>query len=140
MNRTKSSLSLIFLLLISLSVMAGKTKYLTVEINYGDQKPAETIQVECTRNMTALEALLRAAEVKTQPVANFVFVVSINGVEGIRGDKGWYYTVNGNAPKLAIQQPVSAGDVIRWRYVKDECSPTVDGGKKRRSVFSHSTR
>ena len=59
------------------------------------------------------------------------FVTSINGVAGVRGEMAWYYMVNGEKPKLAIQQPVKAGDKISWRYVKDICSCTVDGSKKK---------
>lgn len=113
-------------LLMGLSTFAGKAKFVTVEINYGEQKQTETIQVDCPESMTALEALQHAANVQTHPVANFVFVVSINGVEGSRGDMAWYYTVNGEKPKLAISQAVKAGDTISWRYVKDVCSCTVD--------------
>lgn len=113
-------------MLISLSAFAGKAKFVTVEINYGELKAAETILVECPETMTALEALQHAANVQTHPVANFVFVVGINGVEGIRGDMAWYYTVNGEKPTLAINQTVKPGDTISWRYVKDVCSCTVD--------------
>jgi hypothetical protein len=122
--------SFILMLMISMSSFAGKAKFVTVEINYGDQKTAETIQVECLEPMTALEALQHAADVKTHPVAQYVFVVSINGIEGIRGNMAWYYTVNGKKPKLAISQLVKAGDTISWRYVKDVCSATVDCKKK----------
>lgn len=121
---------LILLLILSLSGFSDKENYITVEINYGETKAAETIKVECVDSMTALEALQHAAEVKTHPVANLVFVVSINGVEGLRGDKAWYYTLNGKEPKLAINQEVNAGDTISWRFVKDVCSSTVDCKKK----------
>ena len=117
---------LLLFLIISTSAMAGKSRFVTVEINYGEQKKTETIQVECQDKMTALEALQYVADVKTHPVSRYVFVTGINGVDGVRGDMAWYYTVNGEKPKLAISQPVKAGDVISWRYVKDVCSCTVD--------------
>ncbi|WP_163715522.1 DUF4430 domain-containing protein [Mangrovibacterium lignilyticum] len=126
MKRNRILSTLIFTFLIAFSALAGKAKSITVEINYGEQQKTETIQVECTKAMTALEALQHAANVKTHPVANYVFVTGINGVEGVRGDKAWYYTVNGEKPKLAISQTVKAGDTISWRYVKDVCSCTVD--------------
>lgn len=117
---------ILLFLMISMSAVAGKSRFVTVEINYGEQKKAETIQVECPDKMTALEALQYAADVETHPVSQYVFVTGINGVNGVRGEKAWYYTVNGEKPQLAINQPVKAGDVISWRYVKDVCSCTVD--------------
>ncbi|WP_372776125.1 DUF4430 domain-containing protein [Mangrovibacterium sp.] len=126
MKLTKLFSSFVLFVLISLSAFAGKAKFVTVEINYGEQKAAETIQVEWTGNMTAMEALQHAADVKTHPVNAYVFVTSINEVTGVRGETAWYYTVNGNKPTLAILQTVKAGDTISWRYVKDVCSCTVD--------------
>jgi hypothetical protein len=126
MKLTKFFSGLLFLLFISTAGFATKGKYVTVAINYGDQKAAETVQVVCEGKMTAMEALQHAADVKTHPVNEYVFVTSINGVAGVRGEMAWYYTVNGNKPKLAIRQLVKAGDTISWRYVKDVCSCTVD--------------
>ncbi|MGD9931898.1 MAG: DUF4430 domain-containing protein [Mangrovibacterium sp.] len=131
MKLTKFLLGMMLMLLIGMPGFAGKAKFVTVEINYGEQKASETIRVECAGTMTALEALQHAAKVKTHPVANYVFVTSINGVEAARGEMAWYYTVNGKKPKVAINQPVKAGDTISWRFVKDVCSCTVD---KKRSV------
>jgi len=127
MRPTKFLISICLFLLMGLTSVAGNNNdKVTVEINYGEQKPAETIQVECSGEMTALEALQHAANVQTHPVNEFVFVVGINGVEGVRGEMAWYYTVNGEKPTLAIRQQVKAGDTISWRYVKDVCSCTVD--------------
>ena len=131
MKRKRILSSLVLTLFLGFSAMAGKAGFVTVEINYGKQKVAETIQVECPNTMTALEALQHAADVKTHPVNEYVFVTGINGIEGIRGDMAWYYTVNGEKPKLAIQQTVKSGDTVSWRYVKDVCSCTVDGPKKK---------
>ncbi|MCW0481561.1 DUF4430 domain-containing protein [Gaoshiqia sediminis] len=126
MKLTTFFLGFMLMMLIGMPGVAGKAKFVTVEINYGDQKAPETIQVECSRSMTALEALQHAAKVKTHPVANYVFVTSINGVEAARGEMAWYYAVNGKKPKVAINQPVKGGDTISWRFVKDVCSCTVD--------------
>ncbi len=131
MKLTKILSSLTLMLVLSVSAFAAKSKFITVEINYGDQKALETVQVACEAQMTALEALQHAADVITHPVNEYVFVTSINGVAGVRGEMAWYYMVNGEKPKLAIQQPVKAGDKISWRYVKDICSCTVDGSKKK---------
>lgn len=131
MKLTKFFLSLMLLLVVSVAGFAAKGKFITVEINYGEQKKTETIQVECPKQMTALEALQHAADVKTHPVNEYVFVTAINDVAGVRGDMAWYYMVNGEKPQLAITQIVKAGDVISWRYVKDVCSCTVDGPKKK---------
>ncbi|RKD92311.1 DUF4430 domain-containing protein [Mangrovibacterium diazotrophicum] len=118
--------TVVLMLTISLAAVAGKSRFVTVEINYGEQKKTETVQVECQEKMTALEALQYAADVKTHPVSQYVFVTGINGVNGVRGEMAWYYTVNGEKPKLAISQIVKPGDTISWRYVEDVCSCTVD--------------
>lgn len=102
----------------------------TVVIDYGGGKHTDNVEVAWSNDMTALEALARAAEIKTHPVGSFVFVTSINGIEGKRGDMAWYYKINGKSPgKLAINRKISKGDVIQWRYTKDVCSPKVDGSK-----------
>lgn len=126
MKPTKFLAATCFFLFMCFSTFAEKGKTVTIEINYGEQKVAETIEVACDGKMTALEALQHAADVKTHPVNQYIFVIAIDGVEATRGDMAWYYTVNGETPKLAYQQPVKAGDTISWRYVKDVCSCTVD--------------
>lgn len=130
MKQTISLSGLLLILFFSTAGLTEKNKLVTIEINYGEQNDAQRIQVKYTENMTALEALMHAADVKTHPVGQYVFVSGINGVEGIRGEMAWYYTLNGKKPKLAIHQRIKAGDTISWQYVKDICSGTLDGPKK----------
>lgn len=100
----------------------------TVEIDYGGKKPAAKTDVTWDQpRITALQALQAAAEVKTHPLGKYVFVSSINQVEGKRGDMGWYYKVNGKScGKLAVWNELEDGDTVTWIYKKDVCSETVD--------------
>ena len=54
-------------------------------------------------------------------------VTTINNAKGKRGEKGWYYKVNGESPGvIAINKMVNPGDTITWIYKNDICSATVD--------------
>jgi hypothetical protein len=102
----------------------------TVELNYGDDKEIRKVEVPWEKGLTALEALVHAANVSTHPVGNYVFVVSIDGVEGERGVMAWYYKVNGqHTGELAISKELKKGDAITWIYTRDVCSGTVDNKK-----------
>jgi hypothetical protein len=111
------------------SCVGAASKNIVVEIDYGEVRPFRTVEVPRIKGRTALEVLQLAAEVKTHPVGQYVFVISIDGVEGKRGEMAWYYTVDGkSADKLAYSNIV--GDNvghIRWVYKKDVCSRKVDG-------------
>ena len=102
-------------------------KPIIVEIDFGNGHEVKRVDVACNKTITALEALQKAADVKTHPVGSYVFVTSIDEVTAERGKMAWYYKVNGKKPKLAIEQPVKPGDTVSWRFVKDVCSKTVDG-------------
>ncbi len=125
---------LLLLLLLSSAIYAGNKpqkstaqKTVVVKINYGADRPEKTVNVAWFSNITALTALLQAAETVTHPVAEYVFVTGIDDVRAERGKTAWYYRVNGKAAKkLAIYQAVQAGDTVSWRFVKDICSPKVD--------------
>ena len=109
------------------SYMRGKGKKIAVEINYGDARLSRTIETSWMKGRTALEVLLSVAEVKTHPVNEHVFVTSIDGVEGKRGDMAWYYTVNGKpAKKLAYSYILTDANSMKWEYRKDVCSKKVD--------------
>ncbi len=104
-------------------------KNIVIEIDYGNVRPPRTIEVPWAKDVTALELLQAVAEVKTHPVDQYVFVVSIDGVEGKRGEMAWYYTVDGkSADKLAYSN-VLGGDIkhVTWVYKKDVCSDKADG-------------
>ena len=102
-------------------------KPIVVEIDFGNGHEVKRVDVACNKTITALEALQKAADVKTHPVESYVFVTSIDEVTAERGKMAWYYKVNGKKPKLAIEQPVKPGDTVSWRFVEDVCSKTVDG-------------
>jgi hypothetical protein len=106
------------------------SKPIVVEIDFGSGNEVKRVDVACNKTITALEALQKAADVKTHPVGSYVFVTSIDEVTAERGKMAWYYKVNGKKPKLAIEQPVKPGDTVSWRFVEDVCSQTVDGPKK----------
>lgn len=109
------------------SYMRGKGKKIAVEIDYGDARSPRTIETTWMEGRTALEVLLRVAEVKTHPVNEHVFVISIDGVEGKRGDMAWYYTVNDKpAKKLAYSNVLTDANSMKWEYREDVCSKTVD--------------
>jgi hypothetical protein len=100
---------------------------ITVEIDYGKEKPKQIIEVAKANRITALEALQKAATVETHPVSGYVFVTSINNVRAERGKMASYYKVNGKPPKLlAINKELKDGDIISWRFTEDVCSKTVD--------------
>ena len=100
---------------------------IVVEIDYGGVRPSRTVEVPRVQDRTALEVLESVAKVKTDTVAGYVFVVSIDGVEGKRGDKAWYYMVDGKeADKLASSNILNDADLMKWEYKKDTCSEKVD--------------
>ena len=99
----------------------------TVEVDYGTDKPEKVVEVEWSENMSALEALQKSSIVVTHPVAGYVFVTSIDEVTASRGNMAWYYKVNGeSATNLAISQPVNPDDIVSWIFIEDVCSKTVD--------------
>lgn len=106
------------------------SKNIVVEIDYGGVRPSRTVEVSWLKGRTVLEVLQTVAEVKTHPVGQYVFVVSIDGVEGKRGQMAWYYTVNGkSADKLAYLNVIDDNaSHVKWMYKKDVCSGKVDGG------------
>ena len=106
------------------------SKNIVVEIDYGNVLPTRTVKTPWVKGKTVLEALQAVAEVKTHPVGQYVFVVSIDGVEGKRGEMAWYYTVDGkSADKLAFSNDLDINvRHVKWVYKKDACSGKVDKG------------
>ena len=104
---------------------AGNT--VVIEIDYGESQPARTIEAPLEQSQTALDILQKVATVETHPVGEHVMVVGIDGIKGIRGEKAWYYKVNGKAAdKLAFSKILQASDHVQWTYKKDVCSLKVD--------------
>ena len=99
----------------------------TVNIDYGQLRPARTVEMSLPKGGTVLEALQRVAAVETHPVGPYVIVAGIDGVEGKRGETAWYYTVDGvSAEKLAMANVIDKAVHITWRYQEDVCSRKVD--------------
>lgn len=102
-------------------------KNISVEINYGEAHPARTVEAVWSEGESVLDILQSVAKVETEPVAGHIFVVSIDEVEGKRGERAWYYTLDGQkAKKLAHLQSPAGIQKITWSYQPDVCSPTVD--------------
>lgn len=119
-------ITLIVTLFTALGAVAEQT--VTVELNYGSGKEIRSVEVTYKDKMTALDALMHAAEITTHPLKEYVFVSAIDGVKSKRGKMAWYYKINGKSThKLAIEKEIKAGDKISWLYIKDVCSATVDG-------------
>lgn len=99
-----------------------------VEIDYGSIRLSRTAEAIWVKDMTVLEILQTVATVETHPVNQYVFVISIDGVEGKRGEMAWYYTVDGkSAGELAYSKILNNAGNIKWIYKKDVCSLKVDG-------------
>lgn len=111
------------------SYVNEENKKIIMEIDYGGYRPSRTVEIPWAKDRTVLEVLQTVAKVETHPVGQYVFVVSIDDVEGKRGEMAWYYTVNGaSADKLAYSNILDGPCRIRWVYKKDVCSKKVDGG------------
>lgn len=105
----------------------AQSKKTVIEIDYGGIHTSRTIEVPSEKGNTALELLQAVAEVKTHPVGGYVMVISIDGIEGKRGEMAWYYTVDGKSPgKVANSNVLNGEHHIKWEYKKDICSPKVD--------------
>jgi len=115
------------------SIEKSKSKNVIIEIDFNKAKTSKAESISWKEGLTALEALQFASNVKTHPVGEYVFVSAIDNVHGIRGEKAWYYKINGESPvKLAINNIINPGDTITWIYKEDVCSKTVDGCKEKK--------
>jgi hypothetical protein len=122
----------LLIILVSYTGQAKENKYrskkaIVVEIDFGNQQKIKQVSLIWDKNITALAALQKVAEVRTHPVGQYVFVTEIDQVQAERGKMAWYYKINGKSPvHLAISQIINPGDTVNWRYVKDVCSGEVD--------------
>jgi|AGTN01.3.fsa_nt_gi hypothetical protein len=106
----------------ALNIHAQQQK-VTVEIDYGNEKPNETHQIKWFEGITAMTALQRCATIESYPVKEYIFVTTINGIKTERTVMAWYYTVNEESTgKLAFRYDVKPGDTVRWIYKTDVCS------------------
>lgn len=110
----------------------GEDRKITVEIDYGNNRPSRTVETSSEKGRTALEVLQAVATVETHPVNQYVFVTAIDKVEGKRGEMAWYYEVDGkSADKLAYSNVIGDAKRIKWTYKKDVCSEKVDKKEKK---------
>lgn len=111
---------------------ADRGKNIILEIDYGGVLPSRTIEVSVVKGKTVLDVLQTVATVETHPVGQYVFVTSVDGVAGKRGEMAWYYTIDGMPPgELAYSKDIENAKHMKWIYKKDECSWRVDGNSKR---------
>ena len=117
--------TLIFTTLLTFSLHAQEK--VTVELDFGDKKANETFQIAWHEGMTALTALQSVATVETQSFQNHIIVIAINNIRAERGEMAWYYTVNNEiAKELPARNRINAGDAVRWMFIEDVCSRTID--------------
>ncbi len=103
-------------------------KKIVVEFDYGNVRPFRIAEVSSVKGKTVLEVLQTVATVETHPVGQYVFVTSIDGVKGKRGEMAWYYTVDDKTPaELAYSKVLDGTERVKWAYKKDVCSWKVDG-------------
>ena len=124
-NISKISVVFVFFTVLCAAVCAGES--VNVGIDYGNARQSRGAEAQWHEGVTALEVLQSIAQVETHQVGKYVFVTSIDGVKGKRGDKAWYYEINGKrADKLAVKRVLNKDENTRWIYTKDVCSPKVD--------------
>jgi hypothetical protein len=117
----------VFAFITIFCVVARADEKIKVRIDYGNARQSREANTQWKEGITALEALQSVAHVKTHQTGNYVFVTSIDGVKGSRGDMAWYYEINGKrADKLAYERILHKGDSTRWIYTMDVCSSKVD--------------
>lgn len=110
-------------LTLTVSVAYCATKNVTVTIDYGGLQQNHQQEIAWKDGITALEALQSVVQIETKPLEKNIIVTSINGIQGIIGDKVWYYDINGkHAAAFANKAILSEGDHIIWHYTKDVCS------------------
>lgn len=121
----KIILSIFALVIFSANIFSQQK--VTVTLDYGNEKEAETYQVDWYEGMTVMTALQKCVTISTYPVKDYVFVKTINNTSNIRGENAWYYTVNNKSTgKLAYLLNIKPNDTIQWTYKKEVCSGTVD--------------
>ncbi len=99
-----------------------------IEIDYGSEQAVKKVALPLVRGKTALEVLQSVAVVETEAVGPYRFVVSIDGVAARRGEKAWYYEVDGRpARQLAHTQVLDGPRQVRWRFKEDVCTPRSSG-------------
>lgn len=125
--RTISRISVAFICLTVFCAAVCASEKMRVGIDYGGAHETREAETQWKEGVTALEVLKSVAQVETHKVNDYVFVTSIDGVKGRRGDKAWYYEINGKrADKLAFKRVLNKDESTKWIYTQDVCSPKVD--------------
>ena len=125
--KTISKISVVFICLTAFCATVYASEKMKVGIDYGSAHETREAETQWTEGVTALEVLQSVAQVETHQVKDYIFVTSIDGVKGKRGDKAWYYEINGkHADKLAFRRVLNKDDSTKWIYKQDVCSPKVD--------------
>ena len=95
----------------------------TLEVDFGDNKPGKSIVVVCSPDSTVLQSLERAREMKklkfdSRGVGETAFLSSIDGVKNEGADgKNWIYKVNGQlGDKSAGIYELDPGDTVIWTF------------------------
>jgi len=124
---TISKISVVFVCLAVFCAAVCANDKVRVGIDYGGVHHSREAEAQWKEGITALEALQSVARIETHQVNDYVFVTSIDGVIGKRGDKAWYYEINGKrADKLAYERVLNKDEGTRWIHTMDVCSPKVD--------------
>lgn len=125
--KTVSKISVVFICLTVFCATVYANEKMKVVIDYGGVHETREIEAKWNEGVTALEVLQSVSQVETHQVKDYVFVTSIDGVKGERGDKAWYYQINGKrADKLAFRRVLNKNESTMWIYKQDVCSPKVD--------------
>jgi len=104
-----------------------ETKNIVVEIDYGGLRSSRSIEIPLVKGKTVLEVLQTVAAVETHTVGQYVFVTSIDGVQGKYGDMAWYYTIDDKSPEeLAYSKVLNGTEHVKWIYKKDVYSWKID--------------
>lgn len=120
----------IFVIFVLLPAAYGASQNVTVEIDYGGLQQSRKVEITWKQGITALEALQSAAKIETKQSCEFIFVNSIDSVEGRSGAMAWYYDINGKrATSFANKCILSEGDYMRWEYTKDVCTHNKEDQK-----------
>lgn len=116
----------IFVIFAFLPIACCIGQNVKVEIDYGGVQQNREVEITWKQGITALEALQSVAKIETRKIGEYLLVTSIGGVEGKKGDKIWYYDINGKrATSIANKCILREGDHMRWEYTKDVCTPKV---------------
>ena len=116
----------ILLLALSTALSAADSdtspKPITVTIDYGGERPARTVTTTYLPGVTALQLLQQVAQVKTYRLGEYLFIRSIDGVAGKRGEMGWFYSVDGVSSKsVAGRRILTDAERMTWRYKVAAC-------------------